>query len=341
MNQNFLKGLLILLVIFDHNEYAHQLFPKFLEGFSFHVVGFFALPFLRPSEIFSFKRLPDMLVRYYFPYAWIVCGMALISLFITKIELLTWASHLMLALYSGNNAILKTVTQMSMLWFLPSFFALVIIRSIFSNSILGKVFLLTLTIIIHPVLGEWVIQVRDYLPIGLLPILYVIPLLFFIATAQQVLFDKIPKKQAFLMVTLSFITVKYFQIQLGAAQELGFAEVATYKTPLNLLVNDFEAITGVLMLFQISRFNFDFNYFRFIEMLGKNSLQVYLCHGFIALVIYKFTQKIPVFPPSFLLIISFIFASFLAGLFAKFLTSNRWTSRFLFPKNWKDLIKKK
>ena len=27
MNQNVIKAVLILLVMFDHNEYAHQLFP--------------------------------------------------------------------------------------------------------------------------------------------------------------------------------------------------------------------------------------------------------------------------------------------------------------------------
>ena len=82
MNQNLIKGMLIILVMFDHNEFAHQLFPLFLDGFAFHVLGFLALPFLRPPEPASKAYFQKIIFRYYYPFFLITCAMAILTMVI-------------------------------------------------------------------------------------------------------------------------------------------------------------------------------------------------------------------------------------------------------------------
>lgn len=334
MHQDTLKGLLILLVIFDHNEYAHQQFPGFLEGFSFHVMGFFALPFLRPVEVLGRKQLQELFFRVFYPFSWIVCGMALLTLLMRGDFSMAWLGNLALALYSGNSAVLKTVTQMSMLWFLPTFLSLMLIRGLVFPYHWVKAGLLAIAVILHPLIGTYATEVRDYLPFGLLPALYALPLIVVIVALQQSVFDKYSDLKAIAIVAAGFLVAKFFQVKLGASQELGFAEVATYRELPKLIFNDLEAVLGSLLMFQLARLNLG----PLIEKCGKNSMQVYLIHGYIALGIYKLSQKsFAALPALWLLLISLSFTALLSWLIAQRIMLTPIARRFLFPKSWKEL----
>lgn len=330
--------MLIILVVFDHNEYAHKLFPLFLEGFSFHVIGFFALPFLRRAEPMEKKVLEKMFFSYYYPFLWIVCGMAVVNALIIKSISFSNISNLILALYSANSQILKNVTQMSLLWFLPSFFALMLFRSLLMakrKSIQLGIFIALL--VAHFFIGSSQAEIRNYLPLGSLPVIYAIPLIVCVVTLHQIIFEKLNRTVALSATSILFFLVKYIQIQMGLSQELGFALVADYRDISAVLVNDLEAVVGTLMIFQLARFNFSV----LVEKCGKNSMQIYLFHAFVALGVYKSLEKFfPMTEMNLRFIISISITLVITSQLAKIVMQSGFTKRFLFPRSWNELFRK-
>jgi fucose 4-O-acetylase-like acetyltransferase len=339
MNQNVVEGFLIILVMFDHNEYAHQLFPIALQGFAFHVLGFLALPFLRPPEAASKTYFQKILFRYYYPFFLITCAMGILTMVMTGN--LSWSGfeNLSLALYSGNDAILKTVTQMALLWFLPSFLSVLLIRTFLGNHS-GFLQRLTLVFIViaHFFIADVAIQIRNYLPLGLLPAIYAIPLCYIAVFFNKTICRLLAPIPAAIISVCVFLVVKYFQMRLGLSQELGFAEVSDYADPLGLLVNDLEAVSGVLMLFQIARLKLP----AFLKKCGDNSLQVYLIHPFIALLVFKSLEKLaPQANPMMLLFISLLPTIWLSVISAKIIMRKKLSRRFLFPKDYAAFTQKR
>src|SRR6478672_8405589 len=62
------KALLILVVVIDHNDVAHALFPATFRPLTFHVLGFLLLPFLVRQPRLSWMFVLDRFARYWVPY---------------------------------------------------------------------------------------------------------------------------------------------------------------------------------------------------------------------------------------------------------------------------------
>lgn len=336
MNRDVLKGILIILVIIDHNEYSRKLFPALLAGLSFHVVGFMTIPFLRPAMRFWSRDFGQYLFRLYYPFALLTCAMALL---VMSIDHLPAGQHLRdtaVVLYSGNSDALKHVTQMGLLWFLPSFISLLILRTAIEGlGTAGKIASLGLIAAAHPFLGLVPAAAWNYLPLGILPALYVLPLAYGGAWLHQRVLAPARASSAVLASGLVFLIVKVLQVRLGLSNEVGFLQVADYRDPLALMINDLEAVSGTLMLFQLARC-LDLG---LLAQAGRFSMQIYLIHAFIALALFKAALR--VFPAG-----SYVpaFAA-TAGLTvllsigaARLLVSNRWTRRLIFPKSSLELI---
>jgi hypothetical protein len=343
MNQNSLKGLLIILVIFDHNEYAHQLFPDFLRGFSFHVLGFFALPFLREADSINLPRLRKMFFSYLYPFLWFAGSMSIVTLFFKlhfsfndlrgmlsgmPSEML---SQILLALYSGNAILLKAATGMSLLWFLPSFFSLMLMRGLLADrKNLPRSIALLCLFFIHPFIGLLPFSMQVFFPFGLLAALYAMPLVMLLVIFQRQVYEKLQALHAIFLSVLLFSAIKYLQIQMNLTQELGFVDVANYQHWRALLVNDLEGMFGVLMLFQLARYDLS----TLINACGKYSLQLYLFHAFIALVIYRLLEKyLAGTHIGFLLLLSMLATIVISlGFVTQLMKINR-VQNLLFPKN--------
>lgn len=334
MNQHVLKGLLIILVILDHNEYARDLFPQFLNGFSFHVIGFFALPFLRPLQSFGKNTLEKLSFAYFYPYVWFVCGMALITSIVSGKSLIASIPNLLLAIYSGNAFVLKDVTRMSLLWFLPSFVSLLLIRNlVFESQKNVKTFLILLFLLMHVGIGYIGGRNSYYVPMGLLSAAYAFPLITIIIYLHKELLAKLKREQAILISSVALILSKYWQIHMGLHQELAFVVVSDFRDMAAIMANDLEAITGTLFLFQISRLNMG----RLIEIIGRNSMQVYLFHAFVALLIFKLIEVTPnTTPVEIKFLLSMVLTTAVTSFIAQIVMKNSVSSKLLFPRNWKD-----
>jgi surface polysaccharide O-acyltransferase-like enzyme len=240
-------------------------------------------------------------------------------------HLQAWA----LSLYSGNATILKQATGMSLLWFLPSFISLVALRSALEHAgTAGKVAALVLICVAHLFIGTVAARLQNWLPLGLLPALYVIPLGYLGAWLQRRAFGRMRPVLALALAIAVFVPVKYLQMRAHLYNEVGFAVVADYTRPYALLLNDLECVTGVLMLFQLCRFGAP----AFIEACGRYSIQIYLFHAFIALAVYKAVLHLPAGAGA-QFIISMAATVFLSLALARWLAANPLAQRFVFPRS--------
>lgn len=334
MNQNILKGLLIILVIIDHNDFSRSIFPEFLRGFGFHVMGFMIVPFLRPAAALN-RELLQYAFRLYFPFLVMVTVLSLAVAFLTPVSLPQQAGAWALALYSGNSAALKGATHMALLWFLPSFLSMVVLRTVIDGAAYwSRVAAIAALCLVHPFIGTVAVPVQHYLPLGLLPALYVLPLGYLGVLLHQKLFMRQHRTAALLASAVLFTLVKSCQMHFGFENEIGFAAVADYRNPFALLCNDAEAVTGVLMVFQASRFHLG----SLVEACGRLSLQMYLFHAFVAAAIYKVLGMM--FADADVLA---LFAVSLAGtvvvtlVLARLLTGHPLLRSLLFPRTVQEL----
>lgn len=332
MNLDALKGILIILVIFDHNDLSRSLFAGFLYGFGFHVVGFLTIPFLKPAAPLD-RDFAAYAFRLYWPFMVVATAMAVVIAFATGAgasdHLRAWA----LALYSGNAFALKQATGMYLLWFLPSFIALAILRGAFARG--GAWLLAALAVAAHPFIGPVAPRLQDWLPLGLLPALYAVPLGMLGAWLHQRWLARMPAMPALLVALAVFVPVKYLQVQAQLHNEVGFAEVAGYTRPLAMLLNDLEGISGVLTLFQLCRLPMP----RLLEACGRHSIQIYLFHAFVALAVFKAVQLLQL-PTGAAFALSFGATVALSLLLARGLAANRLSQRFLFPRSPAALLGK-
>lgn len=334
MNPNVLKGLLIVLVILDHNDFARSVIPGFLRAFAFHVVGFMALPFLRGTMRPFTGQFAQYTFRLYYPFALVTCVLALASGFINGIPTAEQFQSTLLALYSGNWKVLDQVTGLGLLWFLPSLISLLFLRALIESlPRYAGVTLLVLIVVAHFFVAYVKPPVQAFFPMGLLPAIYVLPLAYIIASVHQRALERIPTWLAVSLTVGVFAVVKLVQMRMNLTNEIGFLQVAGYTRPLNVLVNDLEAISGSLMMFQLARCL----RWRLVEKCGQYSMQMYLVHGFVAAAIFKAVLLLPIRSPLPALLLSLSLTVVLSAAVVGFLLRFSAVRRFVFPRSSHDL----
>lgn len=295
LNSNVLKGMLIGLVVADHNEFTRSLFPAFFLGLSFHVVGFMTIPFLRAPEPIFTARFRDYAFRLYWPFFLVALALWGWLTVTGDTPLLQRLGLLGAALYSGNADLLKAVTGMGLLWFLPSFISIVAMRNLIAGSPLAARYVMWFGLAgAHVTIGAFAESIQDYLPLGILPALYMMPLAYLNVALHKHGLAKLPTGPALVLSAAAFVAVKMVQMQWNLHNEIGFSTVADWRDPQALLVNDLEAVSGTLMLMQIARLNFA----GLLAKCGEYSMQIYLFHAFVAFALYKlvlmFAPALPV-----------------------------------------------
>lgn len=330
MNLNVVKGLLVLMVVVDHNDFSRSVFPGFLLGLSFHVVGFMSLPFLRPAAPLD-RQFGQYLFRLYHPFFVLMSVLAIAVAVSTPVAPLHQLSLWLLSAYSGNYDVLKQTTHLAMLWYLPSFVALVALRTVIWNAPQGmRLAALALVCVLHPLIGMAPRALQDYLPLGLLPALYVIPLALLIVQGQRQVFARLSLSLALPLALLLFVAVKALQMRAGLYYEVGFAIVPDYTRPAALLLDDLESLTGVWLVFQLGRVNLG----KLVDTAGKYSLQMYLFHPFVAALVSKLlTRSVSGTAPLILFCVSFAITVVLAIVLSRFLAEQHLIRRLLFPRH--------
>lgn len=337
MNLNMAKAYFILLVIIDHNNLSRYFIGDFLEGLTFHVVGFFSLYYM--NEYDKKQCYTDLIlkqvVRYIYPYALFVISLSVVIYFQKAPDLSSHIAVTLKALYSGNYIFLKQSTNMYLLWFLPAFVSFVFLDKLYKGyaekynkpMFLG-LFCLFISI---PFLPE---SIDKIMPMGLLAACYILFLTVVIKFLYITYISTLEIKVRVFVVLLAFIIIKLIQIELNLSQEIGFLKVAVITDVPAFVINTLESVVGVLLVYAVSSIPL----YGFLNAMGKYSLQVYLFHAFIAVFISK------------ILDLSFNEYNFITWLVSILLTAgfstvlsmnimkNKVFLRYLFPKDFNVLI---
>lgn len=332
MNFDILKGLLIILVVIDHNDFSRSIFPDLLNGFTFHVVGFMAIPFFKPAIPWG-RDVWHYALRLYYPYFLVVSAMSALLILVADIPIMTHIKHWIIALYNGNPDSLKAATHMALLWFLPSFIVVIVVRSMIERAPASGRILLCVLAIGHAFIGAVPTEWHQRLPLGLLPALYTVPLSVAIVACHRLAFAKMDRLIAIVIAFIIFAVVKYLQIRANLYAEIGFGVLADYSNPYALLLNDMEAVFGVLLLLQVSRFDFS----ALVRNCGRYSMQIYLSHAFISLALFLILKNLAL-PVEVAFVLS-VTATVIASLHvSRMMMSRSFLASLVFPRSLGDLV---
>ena len=134
----WIKGFLTLLIILGHdmvftmplNEYGVMSF-----FYLFHIQGFFILPFLYgvDAKPYTFGRIKDTLIRFYWPYGVLVTVMMLGVGVYSRFSAITWEGLIRLYLFC-DAASIKQMCGIQIFWFLPSMLMTVLLKELYYRT---------------------------------------------------------------------------------------------------------------------------------------------------------------------------------------------------------------
>lgn len=279
----FLKGVLILLIVIGHNHYlmeAHNNIPWVKDWlYSFHVHAFLWLPFLYGTKLLKVNSVIKSFKRLFIPYTLFFIVLIIMHFFLNHtfdFKLNVWAY------VSGSKTLLRDALGMEYLWFLPTMFAVLVLKSMYDTFKYGWI-ILVISICLYILFSLYLVRNSDskYFPIGLFEALMNFPL--------AILFRKILYRYPiasgrgmwitgvlsaiFTFTFLTFHPVKYL-----------------YSTYILLLL----PLCIFLFLYYVTKIlNSNSIFCRFIRLFGEKSMGIYLLSQLIFSILDILARRLP------------------------------------------------
>lgn len=338
LNSERIKGVLIIVVAADHNDWFRQLAPNLFEPLTFHVLGFFLLAFTFGTKEWSLNFIADRIARYLIPYWWALSATTL-AFFLMYHGHSTASDSLSawwLAMLIGNAPFTKSASGLLMLWFLPALFGLTCLLAVFDSfrSHRVKRFGFGLALVAHLVTPLMPASFMLWLPFGFAIAINI----FFLGLVWRKLLNRQLPKMWGPIVTTMFI-LSYGILASGPTHlEIATFELAGINDPKTLFLQDLAGMMGVLTVVWLVSLP---KQFQWLEIIGKNSLLVYLIHPVAYVVIGKLLPfaSANVTSPLMLLISGCLTTCMAVGsaltlsvLMARFTLFSAWIT----PKNWEQ-----
>ncbi len=315
------KGLLILLIILGHNHFActdiygsgdkNELF-RWL--YSFHVNCFLLLPFLYGSKPITGKRVWKDFVKLYIPYLWVFVLCAVVYALLNKN--VSGIGDYANAFIMGNEPMLKDAIGFSFPWFLPTMFALLVVKGVYDwGSRWVKIGLLVISttlwvLIISGVTTRY--EIGNYVPLAISQAFIFLPMGVIVSVIIKFSRGKGNLIWFLLFALLSAMYLLLFDTQYD-----------TLRTILQFVL----PIVAFVALYGISNY---LGRSKFMRLLGDYSLQIYLIHTFIfnALMILAMRFAINQIAGA---IITYILTLGITLILALLIKRWKWLYRILFP----------
>ena len=279
-----MKGLLILIVAADHNEFFRLAAPSVFEPLTFHVLGFFLLTFSFNSSRYDANYLRDRAVRYLVPFLW---TLSLLSLAFHVLyqqhaapaaSLMAWA----MAALIGNAPFVKASSGFLMLWFLPSLFGLTCLIAAYGR--LGTRWPRRMAIALacagHLVLPLLPRSALLCIPWGLA----IMAQIFLLGLVwRRMLLLPLPKYWGMVCATV-FVTSYAALVVLSVPLEVATFDLVGIDRPGIMVLQDLAGVAGVLSVLWCAKAMAGF---RCLKAIGKHSLWIYLLHPVVYVVLWK------------------------------------------------------
>jgi fucose 4-O-acetylase-like acetyltransferase len=272
------RGILILVVIFDHNDIIRNVrsVQDWFLPMTFHVAGFLLLPFLIPPRRLSFEMIRDHAFRYLIPFIFAVVGYAILfqTIVVGRLPGLSWLQNLLTAILLAAPWSLREATGFIVLWFLPALLSTVLLSALFnSSSGRWRAAILLVSIAVHLLVGFAPISVKASVPQGVLIALYIFPL----GVAARYLIPRlIDGKKAVLMVpVLIGLVAAGWALERGREVEVATLLVPTITQPIYVIATDLQDLGALAILLACGPLLVRVPG---LTLLGRHSLLVYLLH---------------------------------------------------------------
>ena len=336
---NMLKGVFIFLIVVGHNPIISSSVSGLHSSlYNFHVQAFFILPFLFPTKCLSLRWLLDRAVRYLVPYiTWVSIAAILycvVGLYVG--DDLSWGVKLIKGVAIGSAPALKAACGLQLYWFLPALMVLTVLRSALSQAskgfYLGWVIFTFLVLMligrVDAVLVYWQVW-------SCLTVVALWPICLLAVKLHQIMLSKsawisLMFGASGLAIALSFIGTSEYSVNVAALKFITILEPLAFIGQVMAPVASFIVVVGLTRVFRKSWV---------LEMLGKNSLLIYLSHTlffyFFVAVHHVLLGEIEM---SLRLGVCFLLLTLGASLLLAFIiTRVEPLRRFFMPRSWNDL----
>lgn len=308
---NAIKGILIILIVFGHN---HVLCPNTVSNglmdylYNFHIAGFFILPFFYDHQTKpTFRAIEKITIRNWIPYTWI-CILCFICFGLLKHHF-EFSIETVVAFFQGTQTPIKQHFGFVFPWFLPTYCSMSILLLFASNNKHISWILLMLFLVISCLPYDIFYLLKNSIPFGLMLAIYY----FGIGELSFMLnkWSKFSKWIALYMFVVSSI--------------LYIKQISVFYLNVIFPISFFLSLLLVVPYINC----------RFLRLLGKNSLGIYLLHMFLVNITFK------ILPHTLLMgIIGFLISLFFPLLINVFIMRTKKLRMLLYPKNLDELCLK-
>lgn len=340
---NWLKGILIIIVLADHNNFLRQVSTDFFRPLTFHVIGFLLLNFY--GSYFSHKSFRiffiERSIRYLWPFFIFYFLYALVSNFANQITF-TWKDYL-LGMMIGSFTTVKQGCGGAFMWFLPALLSFSIFVKLISYLNLTAIFLLfILSTVLHIFMGDINELFKTLQPFGIGVSLYLAPISIIFFLIQFSIGMKIPYGSRYTILVLfivavvchSILTMDRVNIEVGALWVPSSSEIGS------IIVNIISNVVALLFLWMLAYKNYR-PLSSFTQMIGKNSLFIYLVHPFLLAVYTQLINRLfsvnTIYFNIFFGVIAFAFILGLSMLGIFIMNKYTRLKSFIFPHDFCDL----
>jgi hypothetical protein len=269
-----LKGLLILVVVLDHNDVAHALFPETFRPLTFHVLGFLLLPFVIKRPPLSRRFVLDRLARYWVPFLAIVTVSSLTFWLFYKGSarpvraLLEYA----LAVAIGSAPLVKEATGFLAYWFLPAFLGLTVVLGVYQGaSAAWRRVMAALFVAAHCLLTRQTFGAYYWVPFGLA----IVANVFVLGLILRAVVGSAMAYRARYVFPITFVVSYGWLVQQHTWLEIMVLQTAPITSLATFLAQDVAAISGVVTAVLIAN---RLHTSRVLAAIGHHSLMIYLFH---------------------------------------------------------------
>ncbi len=338
-----IKGVYIILIVIGHNIFINRIpgdIFRFL--YSFHVFGFFLLPFLFPSKVVSEKNIIKFLARYLVPYTifFIILFLIYQYLYLSSVGHEIDALSLLIAFVTGSALFLKDAVGFQFLWFLPSFFSLVVIRMIYTSQNGNKrFFFIIVSFLFHMLIGLVPKEILIYFPLGLAPALFVFLLGIMVENFLRIIF--LNTRISMIISFLVWVFFYFYAYRELPGINLGIMKVPDISKIKSLIIYDGIIISSFVFIVSISSILSRCSWLTFI---GKRSMNIYLLHSMVFYFLYFLLAKGASFMGNVYLnsyltfLMTFIFTILITLKITLLLDRYDIIKRILFPKDISDFF---
>lgn len=343
--QNWIKGILILLVIADHNNYFRLISEDVFRPFTVHVTGFFVLAFSgafnskTSLKQFAFERL----VRYGWPFIIFYSFYALGSK-LTGASSITPLSY-SIGLLIGSFELVKQGCGGAFMWFLPALLGFsLVVKVLASASYRSLGFILLVSFLFHVFIAYLPGIFKTYFPLGLGIAIYLIPIVVAFYFLQNIrYFQTLSASASGILFFGGTALLSYIVLVNGRINiEVGALSAPPLERYGLIAANFITNLCALIFIWALALKAADKRGINSaLSSVGAHSLSIYLLHPFFFVIAYALISKLGtrIGPDNvwFVGLGAYTVTLVLAWFASKALSRvPRWSS-LLFPKDFQQL----